>query len=159
MALLRTLEGRDCLGKNGEGKDPDNKNCGLKATADVTDPDPKVVKSMEKPALSSGPSEKEKAKVVKSSGAKAGGPKPHGIGRGGARAGNTIVLFTEKVKGLVPLRFLKKSFATIALFLISCYLLMLSTFIFYLFHFHLTLAQLTNSRDYYQGGQRRRERR
>ena len=86
MALLRTLEGRDCHGKKGEGEDPDNEICGLKATADVTDPDPKVVKSMEKPALSSGSSETEKAKVVKSSGAKAGEPKPHGTGRGGSKS-------------------------------------------------------------------------
>ena len=85
MALLRTLEGKGCLGKNVE-EDPDDEICGLKATTDVTDPDPKVVKSMEKPALSSGSSETEKAKVVKSSGAKAGGPKPHGIGRGGSKS-------------------------------------------------------------------------
>jgi len=86
MALLRTLEGKECLGKNVEGEDPDDEICGLKATTDVTDPDPKVVKSMEKPALSSGSSETEKAKVVKSSGAKAGEPKPHGTGRGGSKS-------------------------------------------------------------------------
>ena len=86
MALLRTLEGKECLGKNVEGEDPDDEICGLKATTDVTDPDLKVVKSMKTPALSRSPTPKEKAKVVKSSGAKAGEPKPHGTGRGGSKS-------------------------------------------------------------------------